>query len=464
MELLPPLFNTLQQSKGEINRSNIQLLANPRNAAHRKIWNDNLHWIAAYLSVLSDSPLVFWNDLQRLAINDRHQICFRDLLVWTDYSVITSPHQSSPVLDSHRMPASWADYKRALHSVLGGTPDWKPRQCDSNSLGTVLFLQRIHVRRIENMDELIADAEHRGFSCSELTTDRRTVYVIIQSVIQIRILIGVNSAAYNAIFLPASSAVLEVDAKLGGYYKGSHSSGPQDFLTTHFGYHWLGIHLYLYTVGNRFEKGRDSTIVVPLNVTRRALSDMRHKLEQQEEVGCCEAASVVREECRGTWQLVAKAITVPVTGPDGKPMNLDIPDIHDPASVSHHVMAFCEKFVEMMELGVPPWYIPAESCFGAFIKEVEKQTGQHYQPLPGSACHDTSGVCSTAKVLPTFDSLRSSIACLTNSLPTYSLDGRIDTCMRTRIRARTHAHAHACMRFRTCRHRSLPTLKRDLRR
>ena len=64
MELLPPLFNTLQQSKGEINRSNIQLLANPRNAAHRKIWNDNLHWIAAYLSVLSDSPLVFWNDLQ----------------------------------------------------------------------------------------------------------------------------------------------------------------------------------------------------------------------------------------------------------------------------------------------------------------------------------------------------------------------------------------------------------------
>ena len=98
MELLPSLFHTLHDSKGNIDRSTIQLLANPRNAAHRNIWNDNMQWISAFLSVLSDSELIFWNDLQRLAIQDRQRICFHDLLVWTDYELLTSPDQSSPVI------------------------------------------------------------------------------------------------------------------------------------------------------------------------------------------------------------------------------------------------------------------------------------------------------------------------------------------------------------------------------
>ena len=171
------------------------------------------------------------------------------------------------------------------------------------------------------MDELKADAEGEGFSCNELTTDGLSVFEIISAVFHVHLLIGVNSAAYNAIFMPISSAVLEIDAKLGGYYKGSHSSGPQSFLTTHIGYHWLGIHLFLYTFGRRCERGHDPTITISLNVTRRALSAMRHKLQQQQTIGCCEVASLHRSECRGSWQLVAKAFR-------GEPVNLYIPDVH----------------------------------------------------------------------------------------------------------------------------------------
>ena len=361
-----------------------------------------MHWLAAYLSLLSDSPLLFWSDLQRLAIHDGQQICFRDFLVWTDYSTITSSDQSSAVLYSHRMAASWAKYKIALHRVLGMIPDWEPRRCNSNSLDTVLFLQRIHARKIENMHELQMDAEGQGFSCSELTTDHRTVSEIIRSVMHVRLLIGVNSAAYNAIFMPASSAVLEIDAKLGGYYKGSHSSRPQDFLTTHIGYHWLGIHLYLYILGDRFEKDEDATIMVPMNVTRRALSAMRYKLGQQEIIGCCETTSLDREECRGSWQLVARTFTLTVLmEPDGDPMNLDIPDIHDPASVSQAVAGFCEEYLEMLA-NFQGLLATRDACFSEMMKKVEEQTGKSYTLVSKSDSHGNSGALSPVKVLQMF--------------------------------------------------------------
>ena len=154
------------------------------------------------------------------------------------------------------------------------------------------------------MDELKADAEAEGFSCIELTTDGRSVFEIIQSVLNVHLLIGVNSAAYNAIFMPIPAAVLEIDAKLGGYYTGAHSSGPQSFLTTHIGYHWLGIHLFLYSIGRRLATGNDPTIAVSVNVTQTALSAMRQKVQQQEAIGCCEVTALDREECRGTWQYV----------------------------------------------------------------------------------------------------------------------------------------------------------------
>ena len=337
MELLPSLFHTLHDSKGNIDRSTIQLLANPRNAAHRNIWNDNMQWISAFLSVLSDSELIFWNDLQRLAIQDRQRICFHDLLVWTDYELLTSPDQSSPVIYSYHVAASWTRYRTALHTVLSMTPDWNPHQCNSISYtgdgwwhSTVLFLQRHHVRRIENMDELKADAEAEGFSCIELTTDGRSVFEIIQSVLNVHLLIGVNSAAYNAIFMPIPAAVLEIDAKLGGYYTGAHSSGPQSFLTTHIGYHWLGIHLFLYSIGRRLATGNDPTIAVSVNVTQTALSAMRQKVQQQEAIGCCEVTALDREECRGTWQYVHR-----------EHVYLDITNKYNATSVAVQVEDFC---------------------------------------------------------------------------------------------------------------------------
>ena len=49
----------------------------------------------------------------------------------------------------------------------------------------------------------------------------------------------------------------------------------------------------------------------------------------------------------------AQALNLTVAGPDG-PMSLDLPDIHDPASVSHQVTTFCEYFTAMLAYMVGP--------------------------------------------------------------------------------------------------------------
>jgi hypothetical protein len=180
----------------------------------------------------------------------------------------------------------------------------------------------------------------------------------------VRLLVGVNSAAYNAIFMPAPSAVLEIDAKMGGYYKGLYSRGPQDFLTFHLGYHWIGIHLYLYTLDRYKKPNWDSHIRMPVNVAQRALSAMQHKLQLQETVGCCEAASLHREECRGTWQVVSEAVNITVQSLGGDLMHLDIVDAHNPASVSLQVSRFCHDFEKRVE------------CSDSIMKAVEQKIGQ----------------------------------------------------------------------------------------
>ena len=79
-------------------------------------------------------------------------------------------------------------------------------------------------------------------------------------------------------------------------------------------------------------------------------------------------------------------------------MNLDIPDIHDPASVSLHVTGFCEDFTEMLSgrKTTREAYV-YRVCVQRLMKEVEEQTGQHHEHRLESEGLDT------AKVLCTFE-------------------------------------------------------------
>ena len=58
-------------------------------------------------------------------------------------------------------------------------------------------------------------------------------------------------------------------------------------------------------------------------------------------------------------------------------MNLDIPDVHDLASVSLHVTRFCEYFTEM-RANFTHALAPRDPCFGEMMRKVGEHAGQHY--------------------------------------------------------------------------------------
>ena len=78
-----------------------------------------------------------------------------------------------------------------------------------------------------------------------------------------------------------------------------------------------------------------------------------------------------------------KALSLAIPGMDGDPVNLDIPDIYDPASVSIHITRFCKPFT------------PSDACFGEMLKMVEERTGEDYGLLPESCRHNKPGALST---------------------------------------------------------------------
>lgn len=96
-----------------------------------------------------------------------------------------------------------------------------------------------------------------------------------------------------------------------------------------------------------------------------------------------------------------EALTVMVPGPDGDFMSLDIPDIHNFASVSRHVTEFCERFTEMLAYFTHS-LATKDACFVEMMKRVNEQTGKNYELLPESTCYDKQGAVSTSKVLRMF--------------------------------------------------------------
>ena len=86
---------------------------------------------------------------------------------------------------------------------------------------------------------------------------------------------------------------------------------------------------------------------------------------------------------RRRQHLEAQSFTLAVPGPDGDPMNLDIPDIHNQASVSIHVTEFCNYFNEMLAYFTQT--IATGTCFEEMIKEVEERREQHLELLPKPA-------------------------------------------------------------------------------
>ncbi len=77
----------------------------------------------------------------------------------------------------------------------------------------------------------------RGFEVRSLTPDRNSLSVVASAVVLVSILIGITSGAYNAVFLRAGSAVLE----LCPFYL------PGGTRPWQVGFAWLGVHQYTYT-------------------------------------------------------------------------------------------------------------------------------------------------------------------------------------------------------------------------
>ena len=229
MEVLINLFYTLRVTIGQrLDPAQIYLFALMEERGRRSGIED---WMRSYLRLLSQHDLLFWNDLARFSYERNHSVCFEQLLVSTDYQLITKGERDSEhdAYYTQLMARHWLAYQRGLLQLFIRKPVDEPQ-----GLQSVLLLQRTNSRAIGNWRELAALAQLHGFELAIKLLGVSQISEVLGAVAVVRLLLAVNSASFNAVFMPPSSAVLEIDAVTAWVWHG--------WSTFTVGYHFLGMH------------------------------------------------------------------------------------------------------------------------------------------------------------------------------------------------------------------------------
>ena len=217
-------------------------------------------------------------------------VCFRRLHTLQDYNM-TKPNspESAPYWRKYR-ESLWAHLR--VPSMQHGAPA---------EIRRVLFLRRPAsiTRRLLNHDEIAAVLQADGFEVHSITPDRLSLSAVASAVVQASLLIGINSGAYNAVFLQTGCGVLELAPH------GIHSDSDTSFrgiMPWQIGFERLGVHQIVYACPLLFPRGflglapTAFSIVVSPKTIITLLHELAETLQRARKLGS-EAASISVQRC-----------------------------------------------------------------------------------------------------------------------------------------------------------------------
>jgi hypothetical protein len=156
--------------------------------------------------------------------------------------------------NSTAMAPYWRKYRESLWAHLR-VPTHHGSPADSE-IRRLLFLRRpgyLH-RRLLNHDEIAVMLQAHGFRVRSLTPDWHSLSTVASAAAQASVLIGINSGAYNAVFLPTGGGALELGPHCSEFFspqkKGTpHAAGSYaraSSFSAVVGFQRLGVHYYVY--------------------------------------------------------------------------------------------------------------------------------------------------------------------------------------------------------------------------
>jgi hypothetical protein len=166
----------------------------------------------------------------------------------------------------------------------------------------VLFLRRPAsiTRRLLNHDEIAAVLQADGFEVHSITPDRHSLSAVASAVVQASLLIGINSGAYNAVFLQTGCGVLELAPH--GIQSDSDASF-RGIMPWQIGFERLGVHQIVYACPLLFPRGflglaptTTFSIVVSPKTIITLLHELAETLQRARKLGS-EAASISVQRC-----------------------------------------------------------------------------------------------------------------------------------------------------------------------
>jgi hypothetical protein len=151
-----------------------------------------------------------------------------------------------------------------------------------------------------NHDEIAAVLQAHGFEVSSITPDWHSLSVVASAVVQALLLIGINSGAYNAVFLPSGRGALELAPHCWDMYL-------EGTLPWQVGFERLGVHVYVYACPHLYTRGflgvvpvESGSIVVSPATMLMLLRELVETLGQSRQSGS-EAGSVTSQACL-SWE------------------------------------------------------------------------------------------------------------------------------------------------------------------
>jgi hypothetical protein len=203
----------------------------------------------AFHAMLSDHEWIEWSDVLGMVNappsgSGPSFVCFRRLHAFQDYNMTMS--------NSAEMAPYWRRYRESLWTQLRVPfrPECMQPECthwqhdkvgvSAKLIRRVLFMRRPGTRRaLLNHDAIAATMLAHGFEVHSITPDWHSLSIIASAVVQASLLIGINSGAYNAVFLRTGCGVLDLCAHTSELHL-------ERVHTWQVGFEGLGVHEFVY--------------------------------------------------------------------------------------------------------------------------------------------------------------------------------------------------------------------------
>jgi hypothetical protein len=298
MDFLSNLFfiTASRESEGPPEQQKPLFIIRPNEHMQRLQAANEQPFHAALWPMLSDhGRWIQWDDVLAMLHgggDPPSSLCFRRLGVLHDYNMTT---EGNP-----KAAPYWRKYRESLWAHLR-VPVQRGSPVD---IWRVLFLRRPSSRRMLNHDAIATMLQAHGFKVRSMLPDKLSLSMVASAAVQTSLLIGINSGAYNAVFLRTGCGVLEVAPH------GSKSDGDLNFrgiMPWQVGFERLGVHLYIYACPHLYTRGflgvvpveRRSIVVSPKTMLM-LLRELVEILGQSRQSGS-EAGSVTAQACL-SWE------------------------------------------------------------------------------------------------------------------------------------------------------------------